>query len=285
MNIGDYIRAKRKNSGYTIKELSEKSGVSSGGIQQIETNRRPNPRTDTLIKLAKVLDFSDIRKETGLVWFGETERNYKEDLFRTIDEEIPPPLNYPEDSILSFMEGTPFDDFPEPIRDDEIYISPYSRTKMDAVPGELEEIINTLPQNLKEKATNYYISNRFTYLPLIDEKNIPDLTSGITKEMAKRWYPISKREKVEADFVIEAPDNSMEEKGIFKGTICFIKKDLKIASGNIVLIMGENKKTLIRKITAIKNIQIFQNGKGEIDYFDSNFKIIGKVVRTEFNLK
>ncbi len=287
MNIGDYIRAKRREAGYTIKELSEKTGISQGGIQQIETNRRPNPRTDTLIKLEKVLDLSDINRKTGLIlpgiWsgsYGIKEKEEDEDLFNPAGQ---------DDSILSFMEGTPFEDFPEPIRDDHIYVPPMV---MDAVmsrkliPEELREILNKLSPELREEAKKYYLVDKFIYLPLINEKIISSLPERITENLAEEWLSLSKAEDIKANFAIRAGDNSMDEEGIKKGAICFIKRQNTGVTGDILLLSAVQRgETIIRKMTAVKDLKIFQNGKGQIESPDKEFKVIGKVVRVEFNLE
>lgn len=54
-NVGKIIRAKRKSKGYSIEELSFRSGVSAKTIQRVE-NDLSNPRGFTLQKIADTLD-------------------------------------------------------------------------------------------------------------------------------------------------------------------------------------------------------------------------------------
>jgi len=54
-NIGDRIRTLRKENHFSIKKLSEMSGVSPAGIHKIETNRMV-PTITVLLKLAKALN-------------------------------------------------------------------------------------------------------------------------------------------------------------------------------------------------------------------------------------
>lgn len=55
MNIGERLRALRKEAGLTQKELGEKLGVSASMIGQYETNLR-NPKFETLEKICDVLN-------------------------------------------------------------------------------------------------------------------------------------------------------------------------------------------------------------------------------------
>lgn len=57
MTIGEQIKAMRKKSGYTQKELAEKSGVAMVSIQQYERGVR-SPRTEQLLRIAKALNMS-----------------------------------------------------------------------------------------------------------------------------------------------------------------------------------------------------------------------------------
>ena len=50
--LGEHIRKLRKRRGFSIGELARESGVSKPGILNIESNPSPNPRIDTLVKLA-----------------------------------------------------------------------------------------------------------------------------------------------------------------------------------------------------------------------------------------
>lgn len=55
MDIGNKIRKLRKNNNFTLKELSERSGLSVSFISDIENGRRI-PRLENLDKLSKALN-------------------------------------------------------------------------------------------------------------------------------------------------------------------------------------------------------------------------------------
>ncbi len=55
MLIGDRIKAQRQLRGWTQEQLAAFSGISVGYIRLLEQNRRPNPRMETLQKLASAL--------------------------------------------------------------------------------------------------------------------------------------------------------------------------------------------------------------------------------------
>lgn len=50
------LKKYRKNKNLTIKELSEKSGVSMGYICHLENGTRSNPSKEIMEKIAKVLN-------------------------------------------------------------------------------------------------------------------------------------------------------------------------------------------------------------------------------------
>lgn len=54
--LGENIKRVRMNLGLSIKELSEKAGVGSSTISQIETGKRKSLRSESLEKVAKALD-------------------------------------------------------------------------------------------------------------------------------------------------------------------------------------------------------------------------------------
>jgi transcriptional regulator with XRE-family HTH domain len=57
-SIGEKVAKLRQEKGWTLKELSEKSGVSLSHISAIENGTRPNPSILRVIKLAQALDVS-----------------------------------------------------------------------------------------------------------------------------------------------------------------------------------------------------------------------------------
>ena len=56
--LGENIKKYRLNLGLSIKELSEKSGVCSSTISQIETGKRKSLRSESLEKVARALNLN-----------------------------------------------------------------------------------------------------------------------------------------------------------------------------------------------------------------------------------
>lgn len=54
--IGDLIKATRIQKGYSINELSEKTGISKSYISYIERGIQKNPSLHILVKITKALD-------------------------------------------------------------------------------------------------------------------------------------------------------------------------------------------------------------------------------------
>jgi transcriptional regulator with XRE-family HTH domain len=65
--IGDRIKRERKARDWRIKDLAERSGISEGYLRLLETNRRPNPTSDTLTALAGAfgVPIDDLLQEVG----------------------------------------------------------------------------------------------------------------------------------------------------------------------------------------------------------------------------
>jgi len=59
MNVlSENLKALRERAGYSIRKLSEISGVGKSTISEIESGKAKNPRYDTLVKLANTLNVS-----------------------------------------------------------------------------------------------------------------------------------------------------------------------------------------------------------------------------------
>lgn len=56
--LGENIKKLRERAGFSITVLSEKSGVGRSTISEIENGKAKNPKTDTLMALAKALNVS-----------------------------------------------------------------------------------------------------------------------------------------------------------------------------------------------------------------------------------
>jgi transcriptional regulator with XRE-family HTH domain len=55
-SIGDKVAKLRAERGWTLKQLSEYSGVSMSHINAIEHNKRPNPSIQQVVKLARAFN-------------------------------------------------------------------------------------------------------------------------------------------------------------------------------------------------------------------------------------
>lgn len=98
-NIGDRIKAKRKELDLTIKQVHEKTGLSVGNISDMENNKYA-PSTSSLIPLSQALkcsidwiitgsnyqeDVRVIEKENAVSQYSEVECDLI-DMFRTLKE-------------------------------------------------------------------------------------------------------------------------------------------------------------------------------------------------------
>lgn len=69
MSFYDQLRKIRKSKGYTIREVSDRSGVSAAYISQLENGNRGVPSPDILMKLSEGLNFSydDLMRIAGYI--------------------------------------------------------------------------------------------------------------------------------------------------------------------------------------------------------------------------
>lgn len=82
MSLGSNIKEARKNSGLTQKQLSQMLGVNINTIQNYENGRR-EPKIETLIEIAKILDCS-------LITLVSNEKIAIEDYYvNKLKEEVP----------------------------------------------------------------------------------------------------------------------------------------------------------------------------------------------------
>ena len=57
LELGQFIKEKRKSAGLSQKALGEAAGISDSAVQRIESGLRKTPCWETLCKIAKALDF------------------------------------------------------------------------------------------------------------------------------------------------------------------------------------------------------------------------------------
>lgn len=69
MSFYDHLKDLRKLKGYTIREVSDRSGVSSAYISQLENGNRAVPSPDILMKLSEGLNISyaELMKKAGYI--------------------------------------------------------------------------------------------------------------------------------------------------------------------------------------------------------------------------
>ncbi|NLM73832.1 MAG: helix-turn-helix transcriptional regulator [Clostridiaceae bacterium] len=72
IKVGEIIRAKREEKGYSLVEFAEKINISAGYLSQIENGKKMNPNLDIILKIIHELDL-DIGLLLGL---DVNEENY-----------------------------------------------------------------------------------------------------------------------------------------------------------------------------------------------------------------
>lgn len=72
IKVGEIIKAKREDKGYSLIEFARKIDISAGYLSQIENGRKTNPKLDIILKIIHELDI-DIEMLLGL---ESSEENY-----------------------------------------------------------------------------------------------------------------------------------------------------------------------------------------------------------------
>lgn len=62
---GQRVRVLRKRKGWTVRQLSDRSGVGRTTISNIETGQHPNPGLDVLVRLQHALGLDSIEALLG----------------------------------------------------------------------------------------------------------------------------------------------------------------------------------------------------------------------------
>jgi transcriptional regulator with XRE-family HTH domain len=72
IKVGEIIRAKREEKGYSLVEFAERINISTGYLSQIENGKKTNPNLDIILRIIHELDL-DIGLLLGL---DTNEENY-----------------------------------------------------------------------------------------------------------------------------------------------------------------------------------------------------------------
>ena len=65
ISVGEVIKSKREEKGYTLSEFAKKIEISPGYLSQIENGRKTNPRLDIILRIIHELDI-DIEMLLGI---------------------------------------------------------------------------------------------------------------------------------------------------------------------------------------------------------------------------
>ncbi|HBR03853.1 MAG TPA: XRE family transcriptional regulator [Ruminiclostridium sp.] len=65
IKVGEVIKAKREEKGYSLLEFAKKIGISAGYLSQIENGRKTNPKLEIILSIIHALDM-DIGMLLGL---------------------------------------------------------------------------------------------------------------------------------------------------------------------------------------------------------------------------
>lgn len=65
IKVGEIIKAKREERGWSLAEFAKRIGISTGYLSQIENGRKTNPRLDILLRIIHELDI-DIQMLLGI---------------------------------------------------------------------------------------------------------------------------------------------------------------------------------------------------------------------------
>ncbi len=65
ISVGEVIKSKREEKGYTLSEFAQMIEISAGYLSQIENGRKTNPKLDIILKIIHELDI-DIEMLLGI---------------------------------------------------------------------------------------------------------------------------------------------------------------------------------------------------------------------------
>lgn len=104
LKLGEFIKELRKNNNMTVRDIADQTGISKSYLYNLEKGNQNAPRTDVIIKLAKVFSSNGVSEESIVKSLVSRIEKYSEEEKESILESVKkdPLYNYHFKSIGEF---------------------------------------------------------------------------------------------------------------------------------------------------------------------------------------
>lgn len=104
LKFGEFIKELRKNNNMTVRDIADQTGISKSYLYNLEKGNQNAPRTDVIIKLAKVFSSNGVSEESIVKSLVSRIEKYSEEEKKSILESVKkdPLYNYHFKSIGEF---------------------------------------------------------------------------------------------------------------------------------------------------------------------------------------
>lgn len=104
LKLGEFIKELRKNNNMTVRDIADQTGISKSYLYNLEKGNQNAPRTDVIIKLAKVFSSNGVSEESIVKSLVSRIKKYSEEEKESILESVKkdPLYNYHFKSIGEF---------------------------------------------------------------------------------------------------------------------------------------------------------------------------------------
>ncbi len=249
MVIGDFIKLKRTEKKMTLKDLAQLCSTTDATLSRIETGKN-EPDFTLLISLSKNLNFTlnELASATG---------------FSTSPSETPPspPI---EQIIEKTVEKTN--------KRIDLLTEMLKKVYEDDLKEELPHIEGSLPV--------HYTNNVIKY-PIMSDQSACGLSLIPAEDEVEDWISLPEDYAVNAEIVLRAKGDCLENEKIHDGYLVFIKCQNIASTGDIVavrVIENSHGHAILKKLRIIKGDMFLTDKSGDIIEFKENMSIVGKAV-------
>jgi SOS regulatory protein LexA len=317
--FGSYLKKLRLESGLTIRQLEEKSGVSNGYLSQLENGKRGLPKPDILRKIHEPLgvDYDELMEKAGYI-SSETRTDLLPETLQTMDSyealqelienaaEIFTNSVYGEDGklkgnfrqyLLSQAEDITEAEIDELINDPDIVQKILENFTFEEKIIYLNSIIKDFvdrdidPQEVFKSNAQKIAENQVSILKVPVLGHIAAGQPILADEHIEEWTEIPNMWNLKPGgaIVLKVKGDSMIGSRIFDGDKVVVKLQQDVENGEIAVVNINGDEATLKRVKKTEGGQVIlfpDNPKYEPTFItNESARIIGKVIQVMFEPK
>lgn len=301
MESGYFLKLKLLEKDCSQKELSQLINVSVEQISRI-MNSKSIPSYDTLQKLSEILNFTveEFTDKTGID-YPEEEKDKRVIKFPHIKGRATVLAKEPvretrikeefkelfQDDMKKYIQETARETARETGKNVEIALKNFNeqfgKDYAEIVKSyiDIEDMIVEEEVPL-ENSLSANITNKIIKYPILSDKSACGFSLIPAEDEVDDWIDLPETYRVDAEIVLQAKGDCLENEKIHDGYLVFIKRQDSCNSGDIVavrVIENSHGHAILKKLKITKSGSMFLTDKsGDIIEFKENMSIVGKAV-------